>query len=212
MPEGGRSDIFDRWAESYDASVKGSTKFPFDGYESVLDEVIRRAGMLEGKRVLDLGSGTGNLTERIVRAGGEAWALDFSERMLDRARRKLPDAKFFQGDVLADLPPLLRIPFHAVLSTYVFHEFPLMTKVSLIGRVASEHLAPGGKIVIGDVSFATTADRQAELDRQGERADDDEEYWAADVAVAALESAGFRVNYTQVSSCGGVYVIRPPGA
>ena len=43
---------------------------------------VGAAGVLEGKRVLDLGSGTGNLTERIVRAGGEAWALDFSEKML----------------------------------------------------------------------------------------------------------------------------------
>ena len=209
MPEGRKSDIFDRWAESYDASVQGSTQFPFDGYETVLDEVVRRAGMLEGRRVLDLGSGTGNLTERIVRAGGEVWALDFSERMLERARRKLPDAKFFQGDVLADLPPLLRIPFDAVLSTYVFHEFPLMTKVSLIGRIAAEHLAPGGKIVIGDVSFATTADRERVVEEQGDMADDDEEYWAATIAVPALESAGFRVDYTQVSSCGGVYVVRP---
>ena len=209
MAKGKRSDIFDRWAESYDEVVPGSTGFPFDGYEAVLDEVIRRAGMLEGKRVLDLGSGTGNLTKRIVRAGGEVWALDFSERMLARARRKLPDARFFQGDVLADLPPLLRIPFDAVLSTYVFHEFPLMTKVSLIGRLAAEHLSPGGKIVIGDVSYATTADRQAELDRQGEMVDEDEEYWAADVAVSALKSAGFTVDYTQVSSCGGVYVVRP---
>jgi putative AdoMet-dependent methyltransferase len=211
MAEGERRDIFDRWAESYDESVRGSTSFPFDGYERVLDEVIRRAGMLEGKRVLDLGSGTGNLTERIVRAGGEAWALDLSEKMLERARRKLPDARFFRGDVLADLPPLLRFPFDAVLSTYVFHEFPLMTKVSLIGRIAAEHLAPGGKVVIGDVSFATTADRQRVLDEQGEMADDEEEYWAADVAVAALESAGFGVAYEQVSSCGGVYVLRPPG-
>ena len=208
MASGERSDIFDRWAETYDESVRGSTKFPFDGYETVLDEVIRRAGVLEGRRVLDLGSGTGNLTERIVRAGGEAWALDFSERMLDRARRKLPDAKFFQGDVLADLPPLLKVPFDAVLSTYVFHEFPLMTKVSLIGRIAAEHLAPDGRIVIGDVSFATTADRQTVLDGQGEMADEDEEYWAADVAVAALESAGFGVEYEQVSSCGGVFTIR----
>jgi len=209
MADEKRSDIFDRWAESYDEVVPNSSGFPFEGYEDVLDEVIRRAGVLPGKRVLDLGSGTGNLTGRILRAGGEAWALDFSEKMLERARRKLPDARFFQGDVLADLPPLLRIPFDAVLSTYVFHEFPLMTKVSLIGRIAAEHLAPDGRIVIGDVSYATTADRQRELDRQGEMVDEDEEYWAADVAVAALQSAGFTVEYTQVSSCGGVYALRP---
>jgi len=206
---GKRRHIFDRWARSYDESVRGSKSFPFDGYDDVLDEVIRRAGALEKKRVLDLGSGTGNLTARIVKAGGEVWALDFSEKMLERARRKLPDARFFQGDVLADLPPLLRVPFDAVLSTYVFHEFPLMTKVSLIGRIAREHLAPGGRIVIGDVSFATTADRDRVVGEQGEMADDEEEYWAATIAVPALESAGFRVDYTQVSSCGGVYVIRP---
>ncbi|MEN8148286.1 MAG: class I SAM-dependent methyltransferase [Planctomycetota bacterium] len=209
MAEDKRSDIFDRWAENYDESVRGSTSFPFDGYDDVLDEVIRRAGVLEKRRVLDLGSGTGNLTERIVSAGGEAWALDFSEKMLARARRRLPDARFFQGDVLADLPPLLKVPFDAVLSTYVFHEFPLMTKVSLLGRIAAEHLAPGGRIVIGDVSFATTAERERVLAEQADMADDDEEYWAATVAVPALESAGFRVDYTQVSSCGGVYVVHP---
>jgi putative AdoMet-dependent methyltransferase len=209
MADGERKDIFNRWAESYDEVVPKCGGFPFEGYEEVLSEVVRRAGSLEGKRVLDLGSGTGNLTARILRAGGEAWALDFSERMLEQARRKLPDARFFQGDVLKDLPPLLRIPFDAVLSTYVFHEFPLMTKVSLIGRLASEHLAPGGRIVVGDVSFPTKAERTAELDRLGDDVDEDEEYWAADVAVEALESAGFDVDYFQISRCGGVYLIRP---
>jgi putative AdoMet-dependent methyltransferase len=204
MAESSRRDTFDRWAEKYDETVPKSQGFPFDGYDAVLDEVVARAGPLVDRRVLDLGSGTGNLTERITKVGGEVWALDFSEKMLERARKKLPDVKFFQADVLVDLPPLLRIPFDAVLSTYVLHEFPLMTKVSLIGRIAKEHLAPGGRIVIGDISFETSAARDAAVAEAG---DDDEEYWVADVAVPTLESAGFTVTYTQVSPCGGVYTL-----
>ena len=39
--------------------------------------------------------------------------------------------------------------------------------------------------------------------------DEDEHYWAADESIRVLSRLGLRVEYLQVSSCGGVYVMEP---
>lgn len=38
-----RREFFDRWAERYDEAVRKSTGFPFDGYDDVLEAVVRKA-------------------------------------------------------------------------------------------------------------------------------------------------------------------------
>ncbi len=48
----------------------------------------------------------------------------------------------------------------------------------------------------------------AHLARAGRSWDEDEEYWVAGEAIPALEDRGFAVAYEQISSCGGVFVIR----
>jgi hypothetical protein len=37
MSHAGRTQLFDRWAETYDATL-APTLFPFDGYDRVLDQ------------------------------------------------------------------------------------------------------------------------------------------------------------------------------
>jgi demethylmenaquinone methyltransferase/2-methoxy-6-polyprenyl-1,4-benzoquinol methylase len=54
-----------------------------------------------GDRVLDAACGTGDLALADRKAGGEVTGLDFSERMLERARRKSDQIEWVQGDVLA---------------------------------------------------------------------------------------------------------------
>jgi 16S rRNA A1518/A1519 N6-dimethyltransferase RsmA/KsgA/DIM1 with predicted DNA glycosylase/AP lyase activity len=44
-------------ARDYDTLVSSATGFPYIGYESVLDTVVRRAGVKPGMRVLELGVG-----------------------------------------------------------------------------------------------------------------------------------------------------------
>jgi demethylmenaquinone methyltransferase/2-methoxy-6-polyprenyl-1,4-benzoquinol methylase len=53
---------------------------------------------LPAARTLDIACGTGFLTRHLP---GEITALDQSERMLDIARGRVPDATFVQGDALA---------------------------------------------------------------------------------------------------------------
>jgi SAM-dependent methyltransferase len=93
---------YDRRAPEYDATT----------YELVqqdpaaardLAELERLLAGLPPGRVLDIGCGTGWLTQFLR---GSVVALDQSESMLERARKRVPDAVF----VLADVPPL---PFPA---------------------------------------------------------------------------------------------------
>jgi demethylmenaquinone methyltransferase / 2-methoxy-6-polyprenyl-1,4-benzoquinol methylase len=61
-----------------------------------------REAVRPGDRVLDACCGTGDLAVAARAAGaGEVVGVDFSERMLERARRKAPELEWVQGDVLA---------------------------------------------------------------------------------------------------------------
>ena len=101
---------FDRWAEDYDADVArsdGEGSYPFAGYQRVLDAIARRVLERGTPRVLDLGFGTGTLTERLYWAGCQVFGQDFSPEMLSAARRKMPEAQLFPGDLSHGLAPEL---------------------------------------------------------------------------------------------------------
>lgn len=205
-----RKQLFDDWAAYYDQSIEEGDAFPFDGYDRVLDEVVRAADPRPGMTVLDLGIGTGKLAARLVSLGCDVSGVDFSAEMLAKARERLPHAALVQADLLGAWPPQLARRFDRIVSAYVLHEFDLVAKVALLQRLAAQHLAAGGHIVIGDIAFSTSEAREW-AHRQWEDAwDEAEYYWAADEATAACEHAGLDVVYRQVSRCGGVFVIGAP--
>ena len=91
--------MFDRIAPVYDAMNRTMT--------AGLDQRWRRATaaavVRPGDSVLDACCGTGDLAVACARAGGRVTGVDFSERMLERARRKAPELEWVRGDVL-ELP------------------------------------------------------------------------------------------------------------
>jgi putative AdoMet-dependent methyltransferase len=201
-----RTQLFDRWAEYYDATI-AAAQFPLDGYDQVLDEVVRSAEVTPHMQVLDLGTGTGNLAVRMVQAGCAVWGMDFSVKMLAKAQAKLPHSILVQADVLSDWPVELQRSFDRVVSAYVLHEFDLETKVRLLHRIATHHLTAGGRIVVGDVAFPTIEARIQASQRWSDSWDTDEFYWAGDEASVACARVGLHVTYKQVSSCGGVFTL-----
>ena len=218
-----REQLFDEWAASYDKSVDGSSGFPFEGYERVLDLIAERAHIETGAEVLDLGIGTGNLAARFIDRGCAIWGLDFSLQMLAKVHRKYPQIELLKADIKGDWPIDVDRHFDRVVSAYVLHEFDLESKVRLLRKLVCDHLVEGGRVVVGDISFPTrTARDDAEKrfsgtwdeERQsweGSLWDEDEHYWAADETVEALAAVGLTACYAQVSFCGGVYVIERPG-
>ena len=89
--------MFDRIAPVYDAMNRVMTA----GLDRRWRRITAEAVVREGDAVLDAACGTGDLALADAKAGGPVTGLDFSERMLERARRKGPGLAWVQGDALA---------------------------------------------------------------------------------------------------------------
>jgi len=89
--------MFDRIAPVYDAMNRTMTAGLDRRWRRLTAEAVVRPGDV----VLDACCGTGDLAIACVRAGGRVTGLDFSERMLERARRKAPELDWVSGDLLS---------------------------------------------------------------------------------------------------------------
>ncbi|MGZ4142817.1 MAG: bifunctional demethylmenaquinone methyltransferase/2-methoxy-6-polyprenyl-1,4-benzoquinol methylase UbiE [Actinomycetota bacterium] len=92
--------MFDRIAPFYDAMNRTMTAGLDRRWRRLTAEAVVRPGDV----VLDACCGTGDLAVAAARAGGRrVTGLDFSEPMLERARRKAPELEWIRGDLL-ELP------------------------------------------------------------------------------------------------------------
>src|SRR4029077_12031773 len=65
------------------------------------EEAIRRVGISEGLRVLELGCGTGVFLRAAANWGAVVYGLDASEALLELARERVPEAELRLGDLEA---------------------------------------------------------------------------------------------------------------
>jgi ubiquinone/menaquinone biosynthesis C-methylase UbiE len=129
--QGGQARSFGSVAEAYD---RGRPSFPREA-----------AVWLAGEQpvtVLELGAGTGKLTEQLVALGHDVHATDPDDGMLDVLRRRLPDTPTSVA-AAEDLPVPDR-SFDVVVAAQCFHWFDLDRALPEIARV----LKPGGHIAL----------------------------------------------------------------
>ncbi|MBG1260374.1 class I SAM-dependent methyltransferase [Nostoc commune] len=120
------------------------------------EDLLKFLNPQPGESILDLGCGTGQLTEKIAPAGAEVMGVDFAPAMIEKARQNYPhirfdiaDARNFQVDK----------PLDAVFSNAVLHWVK-----EADSAIASIHqsLKPGGRFVAefggkGNVQAIATA-------------------------------------------------------
>ena len=99
LPPDAVRTMFDRIAPVYDLMNRVMTA----GLDGRWRRLTARSVVRPGNRVLDACCGTGDLALAGERAGGRVVGLDFSERMLERARRKSASVEWVRGDLL-ELP------------------------------------------------------------------------------------------------------------
>ena len=100
-----------------------------------------------GDRVLDACCGTGDLAVAAERDGGVVTGLDFSPRMLERARRKSATVTWVEGDLLA-------LPFEDGSFDAATVGFGVRN-VADLGRALAELrrvLRPGGRLAILEIT------------------------------------------------------------
>ncbi|HEU5214150.1 MAG TPA: bifunctional demethylmenaquinone methyltransferase/2-methoxy-6-polyprenyl-1,4-benzoquinol methylase UbiE [Gaiellaceae bacterium] len=144
LPAEGVQRMFDRIAPVYDAMNRVMTA----GLDQRWRRATVRAAVRPGDRVLDACCGTGDLAVAARKAGaGEVVGLDFSSRMLERARRKAPGLEFVQGDVLS--LPFAEAAFDsAVVGFGVRNVEGLEAALRELRRV----LKPGGRLGILEIT------------------------------------------------------------
>jgi ubiquinone/menaquinone biosynthesis C-methylase UbiE len=87
---------YDMYANCYDKSLSYLNSFE-------KDHVLRVLGDLNGKKVLDIGCGTGRLIPELKKRGAEIVACDLSDEMLSITKKKYPDIETYKANIL-ELP------------------------------------------------------------------------------------------------------------
>jgi ubiquinone/menaquinone biosynthesis C-methylase UbiE len=149
-PEERHGEVFDAIAKAYDRERPS--------YPAVLvDEACAIGGLSAGSRVLEVGCGTGKLTEALVERRLAVDAVDPGQNMIAFAQRRAGESvRFHVGrfeDV--DLPPA---SFDAVFSATAFH----WVDPSVGWAKASRVLRPGGMLAL--LMFLTYLDDETGAD------------------------------------------------
>jgi demethylmenaquinone methyltransferase / 2-methoxy-6-polyprenyl-1,4-benzoquinol methylase len=135
--------MFDRIAPVYDVMNRVMTA----GLDGRWRRLAVREVVWPGDRVLDSCCGTGDFAVEAERRGGRVVGLDFSERMLERARRKSGTIEWVQGDALA-------LPFEdgefdvATVGFGIRNVADLEAGLRELGRV----LRPGGRFACLEIT------------------------------------------------------------
>ncbi|MCP4445353.1 MAG: class I SAM-dependent methyltransferase [Myxococcales bacterium] len=189
-------------APEYDRDVLNESHPIRAGYEDLLKWVAQQVP--SNSKVVDLGSGTGNLAMRIE-SPTKLICVDVSEQMTRIARSKLAGlpCAFVLADLLECFTELPVVD--SIVSTYAIHHLA-PTEKPILFRNVCDHLRPGGKAVFGDLMFESARAEAAicsEYSSTGRQnlVDDinDEFFWHLDVATDELKRLGFKVRSKRFS-------------
>ena len=139
--------MFDRIAGVYDAMNSVMTAGLHHRWRERAADLARVG---PGTRALDVATGTGDLAIALARRGGEVVGSDFSEGMLERARRKDPAVRWEQANALA--LPYEDDAFDAATVGFGARNF------SDLGRGLGEMtrvVRPGGRVVVLEITTPT---------------------------------------------------------
>ncbi|SES19318.1 bifunctional 2-polyprenyl-6-hydroxyphenol methylase/3-demethylubiquinol 3-O-methyltransferase UbiG [Psychrobacillus sp. OK032] len=195
-------DIFDVWVDSYEASVAGEDpeyRDVFEGYEKILNAVVSSVS----GTVVEFGTGTGNLTAKLIEAGISVIGIEPNTKMRHATATRFPSIKVIDGDLIEFEAGTDSID--AFVSTYVFHHLTDDEKREALQKYASL-LSANGKVVFADTAFISEDAKLAQIAKERARgfnhvADDlEREYYTTIPILAKLfDEVGFQVHFTKMN-------------
>ncbi|MEV3860557.1 amino acid adenylation domain-containing protein [Streptomyces sp. NPDC050095] len=147
---------FDLWKSTYDGEP-----IPLEQMQEWQDTAVAQVLESSPRKVLELGVGSGLLLAKIVDHVDEFWGTDLSAPVVDRVRAQADAAGYgdrvhLSAQPADDITGLPKGAFDAVLLNSVVQYFPSAEYLDQVLRQALELVAPGGRLIVGDVRNATT--------------------------------------------------------
>ena len=137
------SYLFKYYAGVYDSFMK---KFNLDRNE----EILKSLGDVGDKKILDLGGGTGTLSDLLQRKGAEVTLVDPSIEMVEKAQLKNPHLIVY-GNTLQDLEGKLQKKyFDTIIIRDALHH---MRKPEEAIALSHRYLKPDGEILIWEFNI-----------------------------------------------------------
>ncbi|MFD9960609.1 amino acid adenylation domain-containing protein [Amycolatopsis sp. NPDC058986] len=172
------ADQVDEWRRLYDDLYAGSDtelgedfkgwNSSYDGAPIALpemtewrDAVVDRILAWSPRRLLEIGVGTGLLLSRLMREVEEFWGTDISAPVVERLNQQVAQAGYDDrvwlrtaaADEIDDLP---EHHFDTIVLNSVVQYFPDADYLDRVLTSAMNLLAPGGRIIVGDIRSATS--------------------------------------------------------
>jgi putative AdoMet-dependent methyltransferase len=199
--EGNHDDIADSFEESVISAYKSNDMIR-EKYFELLDEVVSMMDYASGLRILDIGIGTGFLTERMPK-DILLHGIDISYKMMKILKGKKLNVKLKYGSFL-DIPYKDNY-FDEIISTYAFHHIPYELQPATFNEM-NRVLKRNGSIIIGDLMFKSKSAKsklRSYLKSKGMGDtvfDIDDEYFAfVKDSAHYFKTIGFKTDYKQIS-------------
>lgn len=202
------STLFDDWAKEYDKDVDSTDKlnvYPFAGYNINKNVIIDNIKNNEASSILEMGIGTGAITEELYNTGYNITGVDFSEEMIYHAKIKMPKAAFHKATFNDSLEILERKVFDWIIFSYSIHHLSYDEQYSLILRLLDK-LSTNGKIIIADVMTLNSEKMDTLKDVYEGSWDDEENYPIYNKYLDELRSL-YSIEINLVSHCAGYMIL-----
>lgn len=141
------------WFEAcYRAAGDDAAMVPW-GHERVRPELAQWLEELPADaprgRVLEIGTGLGDNANALAQAGFQVTAFDISQRAVDWAARRFPDAgiEWAVHNLMDAPPPAWRAAFDLVCEVYTLQALRPAMRMPAIARLP-DFVAPGGRLIV----------------------------------------------------------------
>ncbi|WP_282794117.1 non-ribosomal peptide synthetase [Streptomyces sp. CC224B] len=147
---------FQGWNSSYTGEP-----IPLEQMRAWQDAAVAQVLRHAPRRILELGVGSGLLLAKIVDHVEEYWGTDISGTVVDRVRAQAEQAGYgdrvrVSAQAADDMTGLPAGRFDTIVLNSVVQYFPNAAYLDQVLRQAMDLLAPGGRIIVGDVRSAAT--------------------------------------------------------
>ena len=138
--------VWDRWSDRYGKSERD--------FAPLLDDAVERLGLEAGDRVLEIGCGPGTNFERLtelVRTDGEIVAVDYSPKMVERARERVAEHDWDHVEVIQADASSVELESQRFDAAFASLSMSVMPDATAAASRVADALVPGGRFVVFDL-------------------------------------------------------------